>query len=250
MGRYAIGDAVCNNCIHWQCHSERKFQGNPPREVYTTSNCDRCRLTKRTTLSSSSCEMFTHIGGISAQSFPVASPSRTSYNPRATFLSSVLSFVRESRAIDQAYDMARPAIEDEAQKRSHQRAAELEDWPYWQLVKHGMRPSASSEDRVSFRVLLENAAKGEAEAQCYLAYSFWRGEHGARKDHERAARWCWKAACQDYATAENLMGRFYHDGIGVLRNLEKAAAMFLRAAQRGSAEAIDNYRITRRELDE
>ena len=64
MGVFKIGEAVCNNCVHWRCHSERKFRGNPPREVYTTSNCDKCSLTNRNTLSSNACGMFRHIGGV------------------------------------------------------------------------------------------------------------------------------------------------------------------------------------------
>ena len=64
MGVYAIGSECCNNCVHWNCHSERKIRGNPPKEVYTDSNCDKCDLTGRSTLSKDSCGMFRHIGGI------------------------------------------------------------------------------------------------------------------------------------------------------------------------------------------
>lgn len=78
MGCFNIGERVCNNCVHWQCHSERKIRGNPPKDVYTTSNCDRCNVSKRNTLSKDSCAMFRHIGGMSAPSFgsnPASAPS-------------------------------------------------------------------------------------------------------------------------------------------------------------------------------
>lgn len=64
MGCYPIGAECCNNCVHWQCHTERKLRGNPPKEVYTDSNLDKCSLTGRDTLSKSTCGMFKHIGGI------------------------------------------------------------------------------------------------------------------------------------------------------------------------------------------
>lgn len=64
MGCYPIGSECCNNCIHWQCHTERKLRGNPPKEIYTDSNLDKCSLTGRDTLSQNTCGMFKHIGGI------------------------------------------------------------------------------------------------------------------------------------------------------------------------------------------
>ena len=246
MGCYPIGSAVCNNCVHWQCHSERKFQGSPVRNVYTTSNCDRCSITQRTTLSSNTCARFSHIGGISVGGG--FARSIETVDPGSAFLTAALDYARETRAMNMAMSMLNRVLDDDDNEVVRIRSDKSQSLRR-KLVSRGMSTSASGDEVSEFKVLLENAAKGEAQAQYYLAYCFWRGEHGAERNYKRAAHWCWKAACQDHADAENLMGRFYHDGIGVGRNLEKASALYERAAQRGCAVAVKNYRITRREID-
>ena len=63
MGLYPYGAQCCNNCWHWDCHTSRTTRGTPPKEIYTESNCDKCDLTGRNTLSKSCCVAFKHIYG-------------------------------------------------------------------------------------------------------------------------------------------------------------------------------------------
>lgn len=65
MGRFEFGARCCNNCSHWQCHAARKIEGNPPANIFTCSNLDRCSLTGRNTLSENCCAGFSHLYGAS-----------------------------------------------------------------------------------------------------------------------------------------------------------------------------------------
>ena len=111
MGCYKIGSECCNNCVHWNCHSERKFQGNPPKDVYTTSNCDKCNLTGRTTLSKDTCGMFKHIGGITRTFAAEQKHADNDYAGRMldgcdegarSMLQSTLDYLREQERVDAA----------------------------------------------------------------------------------------------------------------------------------------------------
>ena len=237
MGVFRIGEAVCNNCVHWRCHSERKFSGSPPKEVYTTSNCDKCSLTDRNTLSGNTCGMFRHIGGVSATcrpSVPVEQP-----NPGESFLSAVMGYIRDSQAIDAATELMNRHLRDEEERVERRKAESTRQI----LVKHGMRRDASPSDRQTFEVLYENAVKDDPEAQLYLAHCFQHGEHGAVRNATLAAKWCLKSACHNNATAQNLLGTFYVKGFGVEKDLRKAGALFRSAAKLGSREAAENYKI-------
>jgi len=235
MGVFKIGEAVCNNCVHWRCHSERKFSGNPPREVYTTSNCDKCSLTNRNTLSSNTCGMFRHIGGISTTYRPSVSVDQP--NLGESFLSAVMGFVRDSQAIDAVTELMNRHFRDDeecVERRKAESARQI-------LIRHGMRRDASPSDMQTFEVLYENAVKDDPEAQLYLAHCFQHGEHGAVKNAALAAKWCLKAACHKNADAQNLLGTFYVKGFGVEKDFRKAGALFRSAAKLGSREAARNY---------
>ena len=120
MGVFRIGEAVCNNCVHWRCHSERKFRGNPPREVYTTYNCDKCSLTDRNTLSGNTCGMFRHIGGVSATCRPSVPVVQS--NPGELFLSAVMGYIRDSQAIDAATELMHRHLRDEEERVERRKA--------------------------------------------------------------------------------------------------------------------------------
>lgn len=244
MGCFSIGERVCNNCVHWRCHSVRKFQGNPPREVYTTSNCDKCSLSGRATLSSNTCAAFAHIGGVHP-SATFASPPKPDYNPGVAYLNAVMEFARDRQMINAAEKMMTRVLDDADDEYESERDR-INRENRRKLLSHGMSASADHDGQVEFRVLLENAAKGEAEAQFYLAWSFHRGEHGAIQDDDRAAKWCWKAVRQDDARAERLMGTFYLHGKGVKRDVYKAEALLERAVAGGCDAARDDLRIVRR----
>ena len=234
MGLFGIGEQVCNNCVHWQCHSERKIRGNPPKEIYTTSNCDRCNVSKRNTLSRNSCAMFRHIVGISttyAAPIHIDTP-----DPGEVFLGSVMNFIREKYTIDMAKELLSNCSDafaaDEEDSGDEKRAV---------LERHGMSKSATPEDRQAFEVLYEGAISDDATAQLYLAHCFQHGEFGAVKNARLAAKWCLKSACHNNADAQNLLGTFYVKGFGVEKDLRKAGALFRAAAKLGSREAAQNY---------
>ena len=242
MGVFRIGEAVCNNCVHWRCHSERRFQGNPPRDVYTASNCDKCGLTGRATLSKSSCGMFRHIGGVlttySSPASIVANTRNRESNPGENYLNAVMGFIRDSQAIDAASRLAKQYFHEKEERLSHNREIEK----LQMLIRHGMNKDATAKERQSFEVLYENAVADDPEAQLYLAYCFQHGEYGAVKNSRLAAKWCLKAACHENADAQNLLGTFYLNGFGVERDARKAGALFRSAAKLGSHEAERNYR--------
>ena len=71
MGLFPYGAQCCNNCWHWQCHAKRSIRGNPPKEIYTDSNCDKCSRTGRSTLSKDCCSGFSHFDGATI-TFPLS----------------------------------------------------------------------------------------------------------------------------------------------------------------------------------
>ena len=75
MGTFKIGAEVCNNCIHWDCHYQRNFRGNPPTEVSTYSNQGKCELTGMCTVSEQTCQAFSHLGGVKKTFAYVKEPS-------------------------------------------------------------------------------------------------------------------------------------------------------------------------------
>ena len=234
MGLFSVGERVCNNCVYWQCHSERKVRGNPPSEIYTTSNCDRCSVSKRNTLSKNSCERFHHICGYNSYYTPpqinVESPSSGEM-----LLTSVVNYIRESRAID----MARELINSTS---TNFKSAGTKSSKLQKLQRYGLSKTASAYEQEAFEVLLEGAMSNEPETQLYLAHCFQHGEYGAVKNPKLAAKWCLKSACHNNADAQNLLGTFYIDGFGVEKDLRKACALFRSATKLGSREAAVNLK--------
>ena len=243
MGRFKIGEQVCNNCIHWRCSDRREFQGNPPREVYTCVNCADCGRTGRSQHARDSCPFFSHVGGVTV-TFPSSSSpaaSRTlirGSNPGESYLNAIMGFIRDSRAINAASRLADQYFQEEEARLSRDR----EDEKRQMLILHGLSRSANSENRKIFEVLYENALEDDPQAQLYLAHCFQHGEYGAVKNAKLAAKWCLKAACHENADAQNLLGTYYLDGFGVERDTRKAGALFRSAAKLGSREAARNYR--------
>jgi len=63
---------------------------------------------------------------------------------------------------------------------------------------------------------------------------------GVAKDLVQAASWYRKAADQDYAPAQNLLGQFYYNGTGVAKSTVRAVSWFRMAADQGDAKAQYN----------
>ncbi len=136
MGCYPIGSECCNNCIHWQCHAERKLRGNPPKEVYTDSNLDECRLTGRNTLSKSTCGMFKHIGGITRTfAAPEHRSSDSSFDSMSEITRAFCEGIAEMHRANAAIDRASGAASTSSKSSSSSSASSLRMCP----VCHGSK---------------------------------------------------------------------------------------------------------------
>ncbi|HEY5382434.1 MAG TPA: tetratricopeptide repeat protein [Acidobacteriaceae bacterium] len=95
-------------------------------------------------------------------------------------------------------------------------------------------PPAS--DQKSIAVFEQQAAKGDAAAQCGLGKMYALGQ-GVPRDNAQAALWYRKAAEQGYAKAQDYLGYLYYDGQGVPQDNTQAAVWYRKAAERGDANA-------------
>ena len=101
MGLFKYGAQCCNNCWNWECHSERKIRGNPPNEIYTDSNCDKCSKDGRTHLSKDCCPRFRHYDGATI-TFPLEKDEPTP-SESGDYLNGMISAMDEpSRAYMQS----------------------------------------------------------------------------------------------------------------------------------------------------
>jgi TPR repeat protein len=95
-------------------------------------------------------------------------------------------------------------------------------------------PPAS--DQKSVAVFEQQAARGDAAAQCGLGMMYALGQ-GAPQDNAQAALWYRKAAEQRYAKAQDYLGYLYYDGQGVPQDSTQAAVWYRKAAEQGNANA-------------
>lgn len=229
MGCYAVGSECCNNCIHWDCHSERKFRGNPPKEVYTDSNCDKCSLTGRNTLSKDTCGMFKHIGGITRTFAAEQKHAAGDYvgnmldsldEGSRGFLQATVDFMRENASVRNAKRVSRAQVVDdddfdgEAEREFARTMAEQgkANDRTKELLEEGMDSKhLFQSEAVEFMHLLDKAKSGSGKSQFALAHAFWEGTHGAKKEDKDSGYgkgWHWfdKAVENDYCWAVLLKG--------------------------------------------
>ena len=90
----------------------------------------------------------------------------------------------------------------------------------------------SAADRQRLDAIKSRAEKGDAEAQIQLADLYTEGI-GVPKDLSKAAKWHRKAAEQGNARGECLLGLDYVDGLGVKKNLPQAVHWLAKAADQG-----------------
>ena len=100
----------------------------------------------------------------------------------------------------------------------------------------GCRPPVLSQQQVS--ALEEQAASGDAVAQCMLGDSYDAGQ-GVPKADTLAALWWRKAAEQGNSDAQHNLGASYYNGQGVPQDYIQAAFWFSNAAEQGLADAQD-----------
>ncbi|MDO4184442.1 MAG: tetratricopeptide repeat protein [Rhodospirillales bacterium] len=81
---------------------------------------------------------------------------------------------------------------------------------------------------------------GDVEAALTLGYMYLYGENGVEADDAKAFKYYELAAAKDDIVALNNLGSLYFSGVGTNRDIEKAAALFKRAAELGNSEAAVN----------
>lgn len=91
-------------------------------------------------------------------------------------------------------------------------------------------------DEKSIAALKQQAASGDAAAQCGLGLMYEEGK-GAPQDYVRAGFWYRKAAEQGDTQAQSRLGYLYCSGHGVSQDYTQAVLWFRKAAEQGNAEA-------------
>src|SRR5206468_6802374 len=81
-----------------------------------------------------------------------------------------------------------------------------------------LRAQQTEADRKLLAEIRAGADKGDAKAQYELGAAFLLGTLGVAKDEVEAVKWFRKAAEQNYAFAQFMLGACYHDGQGVTKN--------------------------------
>ena len=69
---------------------------------------------------------------------------------------------------------------------------------------------------------------------------FYHGTHGHPQSYEKAREYLQKAADADHATAENMLGSMYQEGMGVPTDLAKAEHWFRKSAEQGDPKGMSN----------
>ncbi len=93
-----------------------------------------------------------------------------------------------------------------------------------------------SSDSQNIKDILNNAEKGDAEAQLNLGTRYYKG-NGVEQNYAIAFEWYKKAAQQGHPEAQNALGLCYKNGEGVEKNLAEAAKWYRKAAEQGHALA-------------
>jgi TPR repeat protein len=96
-------------------------------------------------------------------------------------------------------------------------------------------------DQKSIAALEQQAASGNAAAQCGLGFLYKKGD-GVPQDYTQAATWWRKSAEQGVAAAQYELGGLYYDGQGVPQDYSQAAAWYRKAAEQNDA-MIAQYRL-------
>ena len=95
--------------------------------------------------------------------------------------------------------------------------------------------------------MLETAEQGDALAQTSVAGMYLYGACCFEENHKEAFKWCKRAAAQGEPDAILMLGGFYEEGIGTLKNTQKAIYYYKQAAEmgvEGAQEALDALKAT------
>jgi TPR repeat protein len=113
------------------------------------------------------------------------------------------------------------------------------------------------EERISiyneyFNLLKRAAYLGHADAQYDLGQQFetmnYLSIENPKYNPSKCIYWYTKAAEQNHAAACNNLATFYESGQGCEKDLEKALALYKKAAELGDPQGKENYKIMKRQL--
>ena len=90
-------------------------------------------------------------------------------------------------------------------------------------------------DQLAINTYMKDAEAGDSIAQRHVAYAYER-----REDYENAAKWWQIMANQGHPLAQRKLGKYYHDGKGVPKDLDKALYYYTKAAEQGEGTAQNN----------
>lgn len=97
--------------------------------------------------------------------------------------------------------------------------------------------------------MLYHANEGIADAQYDLGWSYDQGRYGLKVDYEEAFRWMLKAAKNGHLKAENVIGVYFAEGVGVTKDMKEAFKWCRLAALGGNEVAQSNLAIMYRDGD-
>jgi hypothetical protein len=98
-------------------------------------------------------------------------------------------------------------------------------------------PAADADPQLGNKLLRDDAEKGNAQDQVYVATWFLSGTQGYPKDPAQAAVWLQKSADQGNAQAEAMLANLYAKGNGVAQDLPQALSLLQKAADQGEPHA-------------
>ncbi len=90
---------------------------------------------------------------------------------------------------------------------------------------------------IDFRQVLEEARRGERNAQFNVACRYAEG-NGTAQNYDEAVRWYKEAINKGHVTAMEHLGSMYRDGRGVEKNLDEAIRLFRKSADNGSSAGM------------
>ena len=103
-------------------------------------------------------------------------------------------------------------------------------------------------DRKGLAEIRAGADKGDAEARYELGRAFFSGALGVAKDEAEAVKWFRKAAEQNLADAQYILGVCYDSGEGVAKDEIEAYKWWLLAAGHGNDDAKYNLTIVENKM--
>lgn len=111
-----------------------------------------------------------------------------------------------------------------------------------QSFQQGMSCYEKREYTKAFQFFLEEAQKGDAEAEFWVGRCYDRGE-GVQKNSQAALEWYTRSAKQGYFKAQYNLAQMYYEGNAIKRDDGKAFHWVMKAAEQGDAKS--QYAVAR-----